>query len=335
MPVDPAIENLVKQLEAVPPPARELTIAEKRARNSLLALAMSPNPPLQVNSVHDDNLVGVPVRVYRPKARGRVPTVAYFHGGAFVYGDLDSHDEIGRRLCRDLGAVVVSVGYRLAPEHLYPAAHDDCLAVTRWIADHIDEYGDGNLAVAGDSSGANLAAAVALGFRDEGRPLAAQLLAYPNLDLSHRINYPSYSIYVTGNVMSPGEAADFATLYLSNDPAASAHAPASPLLAKDFTGLAPAVIATAEFDPVHDECLAYAHALTTAGVPVTTLVYPGLIHGFLSLEAVSPAAAGAVGEVYSEFAELLDSQMVQENPHGAHPGTELALAAETGAILRA
>ncbi|WP_405163044.1 alpha/beta hydrolase [Nocardia sp. NBC_01499] len=314
MPLDPAIDGLIKQLAAVPPPARELTIAEKRARNALLALAMSPNPPLQVNSIGDDNLAGVPVRVYRPKTTGRVPTVAYFHGGAFVYGDLDTHDQIGRRLCRDLGAVVVSVGYRLAPEHLYPAAHDDCLTVTRWIADHIDEYGGGNLAVAGDSSGANLAAGVALGFRDEGRPLAAQLLAYPNLDLSHRFNYPSYSVYVTGDVMSPGEAADFAEIYLASDATACDHAPASPLLAKDFTGLAAAVIATAEFDPVHDECLAYARALTSAGVPVTTLVYPGLIHGFLSLEAVSPAAAGAVSEVYGEFAELLNARVVQDNP---------------------
>ncbi|WP_433654535.1 alpha/beta hydrolase [Nocardia sp. CA-128927] len=314
MPLDAAIEILVKQLEAVPPPARELTIAEKRARNALLALAMSPNPPLQVSSIGDDNLAGVPVRVYRPKATGRVPTVAYFHGGAFVYGDLDTHDEVARRLSRDVGAVVVSVGYRLAPEHLYPAAHDDCLAVTRWIADHIDEYGGANLAVAGDSSGANLAAGVALGFRDEGRPLAGQLLAYPNLDLSHRINYPSYSVYVTGDVMAPGEAADFAKLYLSSDPTACDRAPASPLLATDFTGLAPAVIATAEFDPVQDECLAYAHALTTAGVPVKTLVYPGLIHGFLNLEAVSPAAAGAVGEVFGEFAELLNGPVVLENP---------------------
>ncbi|MFI5782885.1 alpha/beta hydrolase [Nocardia sp. NPDC051570] len=305
MPLDPALDALIKQVAAVPTPATPLTLAEQRAERRQLALAVAPSPPLAVGSVRDDTLAGVPVRIYSPQATSPMPTVVYFHGGAFVYGDLDLCDQICRRLCRDVRAVVVSADYQLAPEHLYPAAHDDCLAVTRWVAEHIADYGGGNLAVAGDSVGANLAASVALCCRDEGVPLAAQLLAYPSVDLSGHTHYPSQSIDITGNLMSPTEAAECAEVYLSSDPTAGDRAPASPLLAEDFTGLAPAVIGTAEFDPVRDECLAYADTLTAAGVPVITHVYPGLIHGFLSLSTISPAADKATAEVYAELAALL------------------------------
>ncbi|MFI5782855.1 alpha/beta hydrolase [Nocardia sp. NPDC051570] len=299
MPLDPAIEGFMKQLET-----DKTTITEKRVSNRLLTFAVSPRPPQAAGQVSGGMVAGVPVRMYHPTTPGPLPTVVYFHGGCFVYGDLNTHDQIGRRLSRDTGAVVVSVGYRLAPEHLYPAAHDDCLAVTRWVADHIDDYGGGNLAVAGDSAGANLAAAVALGFRDEGRALAGQLLAYANLDLSGR-HYPSHDVGATGPFLNPVEAADFTELYLSSDPSARDHAPASPLLASNFAGLAPAVIATSEYDPVRDECFAYSDALTVAGVPVTLHDYPGLIHGFLSLVTISTAAADAAAEVYAEFAALI------------------------------
>ncbi|MFI5783085.1 alpha/beta hydrolase [Nocardia sp. NPDC051570] len=305
MPLDPGIRALIKQVADSPSAADPLSLDEKRVAHQRLALSLAPNPPLAVGSVHDDTLAGVPVRVYRPDVIGETPAVVCCHGGSFVLSDLDTYDHVSRRLCRDANVTVIDVGFRRAPEYLYPAAYDDCLAVTRWVADHIDDYGGGKLAIAGDSAGGNLATGVAFGFRDEGRHLDAQLLAYPSTDLSGRTHYASRDISITGNVMSPVDDEIFSRIYLSSDPTAKDHAPASPLLADDFTNLPPTIIATAEFDPVRDECAAYADKLATAGVPVTLHVYAGLIHGFLNFSSVSPAIDAAITEMYTELAKLL------------------------------
>jgi acetyl esterase len=163
-----------------------------RQGNRMLSLAVALDPPVAVGRVADDTLAGVPVRIYRPEAAGPAPTIVFLHGGGFIVGDLDTHDSVCRRLVRDLGAVVVSVAYRLAPEHPFPAGYEDSVGAARHVADHIDDFGGGKLAVAGDSAGGNLAAGVAQAFRDEGRPLAAQLLAYPATDLSGTRDYPSH-----------------------------------------------------------------------------------------------------------------------------------------------
>ncbi|MEU9713952.1 alpha/beta hydrolase [Streptomyces sp. NPDC047976] len=305
-PIDPQITALLEQFGlSGPPPATPPTVEQMRAGNRMLSLAVAPDPPIEVASVRDDRLAGVPVRIYRPEAAGPVPTVVFIHGGGFVVGDLDTHDGVCRRLCRDLGAVVAGPDYRLAPEHPFPAAYEDCLAVARHVADHPAGFGGGPLAVAGDSAGANLAAGVALAFRDEGRPLAAQLLAYPATDLRIGIGHPSRSECATGYLLTTAECENDIRLYLADDPTAGTRAPASPLLAEDLTGLAPAIVGCGELDPLRDEGLAYADALAAAGVPVARHVYPGLIHGFINYGTRSRAADAAVTQMYTELGRLL------------------------------
>lgn len=307
MPMDPEIAALLKQYGVDgPAPAEPPTVADMRAGNRTLSLAVAPDPPIEVGEAGDDRIAGVPVRTYRPETPApAAPTVVFFHGGGFVVGDLDTHDGVCRRLCRDLGAVVVSVGYRLAPEFTFPAGFDDCVAVTSHVAESIGEYGGGVLGVAGDSAGGGLAAGVALAFRDEGRPLAAQLLAYPCMDLSPGRSHASLTENATGYLLTTAEVENDIGLYLGEMRAAADFPPASPLLATSHADLAPAVIGCGEYDPLRDEGLAYADALAAAGVTVHKHRYPGLIHGFLSFDAHSKAADAAVTEMFREYGELL------------------------------
>ncbi|WP_407840295.1 alpha/beta hydrolase [Streptomyces sp. DSM 116496] len=203
MPLDPSVAALLSQVPAGPR-ERILTAdpAELRERERHANAAVAPRTPIGVGSVADETVPGpagpVPVRVYRPAVEGAAvggaavdgatATVVFFHGGGWIVGDLDTHDHVARRLCRDLGSVVVAVHYRRLPEHAFPAAYEDCLAAARRTAGHIDRYGGrrDRLALAGDSAGAALAASVALAFRDAGEPLAAQPLAYPATDRTSR-----------------------------------------------------------------------------------------------------------------------------------------------------
>jgi acetyl esterase len=230
--------------------------------------------------------------------------VVFFHGGGFVLGDVDTHDNQCRALCTGVEAVVLSVGYRLAPEHPCPAAVDDCLAATRWAAEHVADLGGDRdrIAVAGDSAGGNLAAVVCQQARDTGGPaLAAQLLIYPGVDFETR--YPSEEENAEGYFLTLEDMIWFADNYAGHmdrrDPRMS------PLRAAELSGLPPAVIATAEFDPLRDQGEAYADALERAGVPVVRRRYDGLIHGFFDLGALSPACAGAVSELCADLRGLL------------------------------
>ncbi|MEU5306716.1 alpha/beta hydrolase [Streptomyces noursei] len=242
---------------------------------------------------------------YRPDGGGPFPTVVFFHGGGFVAGDLDTHDDVTRRMCRDVNAVVVAVEYRLAPEHPFPAAYDDRLAATHGIAEHIDDYGcrRDRLAVAGDSAGGNLAVTVALTFRDEGRPLAAQLLVYPATDFVG--DHPSRTENANGYFLGTQDVLDLQHLYVGQDRALRGSFKASPLRADSFAGLAPAIVGTAQYDPLRDEGNAYAQALEEAGVDVFARTYAGLIHGFLNLFPVAPAADAAVTELYTRLKHQL------------------------------
>ncbi len=179
---------------------------------------------------------------------------------------------------------MVSVGYRLAPGHPFPAGYGDCLAVARHVAVHRARFGGGPIALAGDSAGANFAAALALALRDDGTPVAAQLLAYPATDLSGRTAYPSMVENATGYLLTAVECENDIQLYTGGDPATLAAPRVSPLLAADHTGLAPAVIGTGEHDPLRDQGLAYAEVPAAAGVPVGKHLYPGLIHGCLTYD---------------------------------------------------
>ncbi|MCX5009814.1 alpha/beta hydrolase [Streptomyces sp. NBC_00555] len=311
MPVDPSIAAILDQVNAHPVPRVIDTDPEVlREVNRRMGAGVAPREPIEVGSVEDTAVPGpagqIPVRVYRPEGGGPVPTVVFFHGGGWLTGDLDTHDDVTRRMCRDVHTVVVAVDYRLAPEHPFPAAYDDCLAAARHVADHIDEYGGrrDRLAVAGDSAGGNLAAAVALTFRDEDRPLAAQLLVYPATDFAG--DYPSRAENATGYVLGTRDVLDLQHLYAGDDPAVRNSFQVSPLRAESFTGLAPAVIGTAQYDPLRDEGNAYAERLENAGVDVFARTYDGLIHTFLNLFPISPAADAAVTELYAQLKKRLD-----------------------------
>jgi acetyl esterase len=242
-------------------------------------------------------------RIYRPDAEGPLPTVVFIHGGGFVLGDVETHDNQCRTLANELGAVVLSTDYRRAPEERFPAALDDALAATRWAAEHVDELGGdpAKLAVAGDSAGGNLAAVVAQQARETGPALAGQLLIYPGTDFVTR--HPSEEENAEGYFLTLADMEWFADHYTGD--ADRSDPRLSPGLSTDLTGLPPAVIATAEYDPLRDQGNAYADALEAAGVPVVKRCYPGLIHGFFDLSALSPAAAAAVREVCADFRALL------------------------------
>src|ERR1700691_2510492 len=206
------------------------------------------------------------IRIYRPEGAESAPLVTFFHGGGWVIGDIDTHDGSCRILSRRTGAVVVSVDYRLAPEHPFPAALDDCDAAVTWVAGQAEDLGGdpGRLAVAGDSAGGNLAAAVTLRARERGGPaIAAQPLVDPAVDFT--TVRPSELSTGEGYLLTAAAMHWFAAQYLGDHDPSDPRA--SPLLA-DLTGLPPAVVATAEFDPLRDEGRAYADALRDAGVAV-------------------------------------------------------------------
>ncbi|HXQ59250.1 MAG TPA: alpha/beta hydrolase [Acidimicrobiales bacterium] len=312
MPLEPATQAIVDQMAAagtVDFAALDADSFRRLFRDSLGALDHAA-PPADVSSVDNETIPGpggpIRIRVYRPRAEEAVPVVTYFHGGGWVIGDIDTHDGTCRTLCHRTGAVVVSVDYRLAPEHRFPAALDDCEAATAWVADHARHLGGDpeRLAVAGDSAGGNLAAAVTLRARERGGPaLRAQALVYPAVDFT--TERPSVRSNGEGYLLTAAAMRWFCAQYLGDhDPGDPM---ASPLLADLAAGpaLPPAVVAIAEFDPLRDEGRAYAEGLAGAGVPVHLLEFPGLVHGFMGLGALSPASARATDEVWAAFAGLL------------------------------
>jgi acetyl esterase len=223
----------------------------------------------------------VSVRLYAPAAAAPLPIVMYFHGGGWVLGDLNTHDTLCRRLSFAAGAMVVSVDYRRAPERPYPAALDDCFAATQYVAEHATELGGdaGRLLVAGDSAGANLAAAVALKARDEGRPaIHAQILIYPALE--PRCDTPSYLAFAEGHGLTRAAMSWFWGQYLGEE-RETADAYAAPARAASLAGLPPTHLLTAEADVLRDEGERFAARLKAAGVPTTSRRYDGMIHGFV------------------------------------------------------
>jgi acetyl esterase len=244
-------------------------------------------------------------RVYRPAPGAGLPGIVFFHGGGWVICDLDSHDPLCRRMANATGAVVVSVDYRLAPEHRFPAAADDALAALRWAAGHAALLGIDarRLAVAGDSAGGNLAASACVRARDERRPaIAAQLLVYPVLD--HAFDTASYRENADGYNVTRRAMEWFWAHYLG--PEGDGRSPvASPLRTRSLAGLPPAVIVTAGCDPLRDEGLAFAHRLARDGVDVELQHHPGMYHGFFGAVAQLPAAARANSLAFAALQKLL------------------------------
>lgn len=241
----------------------------------------------------------IPARFYEPPGAGleRRPLVVYFHGGGWVLGDLDTHDGLCRFLAANAAVAVLSVDYRLAPEHPFPAAVEDAFAAFRWAAAENPRLGadPSRIAVAGDSAGGNLAAAVSLLARDDGGPSPAmQALIYPVVDAPGE--QPSRDTFAEGYLLTKADMEWFERHYLSG--ASSCEDPRVSLLsAGDLSGLPPTYITTAGFDPLRDEGEAYAARLREAGVAVALRRHPGLIHGFANMTAISRTARGAMHEL--------------------------------------
>ena len=308
MPLHPHIANALKAAESLPA-ANTLPVDQARAQ----AKARYPmkDPPRPVGAVRDILLPGgdhaIRARVYNPPGTAPFPLLTFFHGSGFVLLDLDTHDAICRELCIGAGCTVVSVDYRLAPEDRFPAAPDDCLAATRWVAAHAAELsGDATrIAVAGDSAGGCLSAVTALRIRDEGGPrLCGQLLFYPVMD------YPD-PLTSTHEAFAEGYGLTLAVLrwywahYLP-DPSYASDPRAAPLRSASFAGLPPALVQTAEYDVLRDEGERYAEVLERAGVEAQSQRCMGMNHGFLKyigiLEEADAAMAAATAWLRARFA---------------------------------
>ena len=299
MPLDPKAQQFLDQITAAGlPPFDAIPVEESRR----LTASMFPTlvEPVSIAKSEDRRIPGavgeIPVRIFTPGHARPYPVVVYLHGGGWVIGDIDSYDGTCRALANAVPAVVVSVGYRLAPEDKFPAAADDCYAATCWVADHAAEIGgDANrIAVAGDSAGGNLSAVVALMARDRGGPkLRHQVLIYPVTDAN--FDTPSYRQNANGYFLTQDMMRWFWDQYAPS-PVARAHAYASPLRAQDLRGLPAATVITAEFDPLRDEGETYAARLREADVAVRLSRYSGMIHGFFTMTTVFDQAKQAMNE---------------------------------------
>jgi acetyl esterase len=284
-------------------PARAVGAAELRRAQRLRVDARPRGPELAHVGDLTVGSTSVRARLYRPSAAVG-PLVVFLHGGMWTIGDLESHDRMCRRLAARTGAAVLSVDFRRAPEHPWPAAVDDCAEVVRWA---VTGGGPGTriagpVVVMGDSSGGNLAALACLRLRDDGGPLpAGQVLAYPNTDLT--LSRPSVRSKATGWGLTADDVAWGAEQWVP-DPSRRADPAVSPVYA-DLGGLPPAVVVTAEHDPLRDEGDAYAARLAAANVPVGHRCETGMVHGFLTLDTLSPAAAAAGERVFADVTDLL------------------------------
>ena len=326
MPLDPQVVSYIAQLQELGAlPASEVPLQTARSGYDAGAAALF-GPADEVASVEDVDAAGVPVRVFRPRDGARVTdpgpdqthpggstfaatlpqnsplqdstaAVVYLHGGGWVVGGPESHDPLCRTLAARSGCTLIAADYRRAPEHPYPAAIEDAWTAARWAAERFSQ-----LAVAGDSAGGQLAASVALRARESGIRLALQALIYPVT------NHP-------GSASSYGDVGEetplngelmwwFWSQYLT-DASRAGEPDCSPLRAPDLSGLAPALILTAEYDPLHNEGEAYGARLREAGVPATVHRYEGMIHGFIRMPAVLDRASGAIDEVATALADAL------------------------------
>jgi acetyl esterase len=285
MSLDPQAKALLDQMAASgAPPLNKLSPPDARKMFDQMTqlLGMKPEP---VSKVEDRLIPGpagqIRVRVYTPQGSAPFPVLVFFHGGGFVIGSIELYDEFCRELTNGAGSIVVSVDYRLAPEHKFPAAVEDCYAATKWVAENAKSIdGDAtHIAVGGDSAGGNLAAVVALIARDSKKlPLVFQVLIYPVTGAGY--DTQSARENATGYFLTRDDMIWFDSLYLRSD-ADRDNPRVSPLHAKTLSGLPPALVITAEFDPLRDDGEAYADKLRKSGVTVVCTRYNGMIHGFL------------------------------------------------------
>lgn len=308
--LDPHLAMLLAVDERIRPGAADIPVAEQRAIN-LSASRIAAGTPIEIGPVRDLMIDGgagqLRARLYTPPTLGTDrPLVVFFHGGGWVVGSVDSHDQPCRLLSKYADVHVLSVDYRLAPEHPFPAAVDDGLAAFLWAHENAESLGvrSGRIAVAGDSAGGNIAAVVCHQTRDQGLPQpVAQLLIYPATDGS--VNRPSKDLFGHGFFLDRPQMDTYWDTYRAgtahNDPRLS------PLCSADFSNLAPAVISTGALDPLRDEGEAYAHALREAGVCVALRRASGLVHGFFSMTGIHRASLEESIAIAGAFSALLDT----------------------------
>lgn len=318
MPLDPQTQALLDQAHAAKGPALyEMPVTDARAALKAMALAMGP-PPARMARAEDRKIPGpggdIPIRIYwpQPTAAGAGAGIAVLiHGGGFFLGDIEIHDALARCIAARANIIVVSVDYRLAPEHRFPAAVDDSFAAVRWTAANAASLGGdpARLAVIGDSAGGNLAAVVChLAKANNGPALAAQVLLYPAVDLDPSAKYESRALFGGGEYFLGNKDME----YIAGIYPTAAHALTdqrlSPIHAKDFTGLPPALIVTAGHDPLRDEGRHYADRLQAAGVAVTYRCFDSTIHGFISFAGVIPAGDEGLSQISRFLSDTLKSR---------------------------
>jgi len=280
-----------------------------RFRREMRALAGPVEP---VGRVHDFTIDGpggaIAVRHYVPEAPPTRPLLVYLHGGGFVIGDLDTHDQCCRIICREARIHVLAVDYRLAPEHPFPAAVDDATAALHWARAHAASLGadPARVALGGDSAGGNLTAVVSAAERDRGAPPFVQLLIYPVVDAATDLR-PSAALFGEGYFLSNADRAAFSRHYLGARPPSAIDPRLAPLRARDFGGLPPSLVVTAGFDTLRDEGEEYAAALDAAGVDVRLRRFASLGHGFVNMTGITPSAREAMIQIGCELRALLDA----------------------------
>lgn len=312
MPLDPQVKAIVDQVAALNMPAfHQLTPQQARAQSEAMRPKTTGEPVAKVEDRTIPGLAGqIPIRIYTPAGQGPFGALLFYHGGGWVIGTLDGSDAVCRTLANGAGCVVLSVDYRMAPEDLFPAAADDCYAAVTWVADNAAQLNIDRrrIAVSGVSAGGNLAAVVALMARDQGGPaIAHQLLVVPVTD--YNFETPSYSENADGPQLTRDSMRWFWKLYAPDEERAR-HPYASPLRAESLSGLPPAHVLTAQYDPLRDEGKAYADRLRSAGVPVTYTSYEGMTHGFFGMFAGVDRARAAVQDACTELKQVFAAQPV-------------------------
>jgi len=307
---DEGIRRFMAESDALNPPgAVNLTMAQQRAfYDKLCAHFRRPRPAgLDVRDLAVEGPGGaVPIRLYRPAVREPLPVLLYSHGGGYVLGGLDSHDDICAEIASGAGVVVVAVDYRLAPEHRFPAAFEDCRAAQAWVIAAGSGHGidPARLVIGGDSAGGNLTAALALDARDQGGPaLAGQVLIYPGLGGDRRRG--SYVERANAPGLSTADTEYYRSVYIGppDDPGHASKL-AHPLLETDYRGLPPAFLVAAEWDPVRDDCFVYAERLRAAGIPASVRHEPLLVHAFLRARHMSRPAADSFAAIVAAVRSL-------------------------------
>ncbi len=309
--LDPQIRKVLEDAEtAGGPPVQELTPDEVRA-NLAASFEKLFGPADEVHSVEDADADGVPVRIYRPVAtepgsdKGSTALV-YFHGGGFVGGSVEVYDPLARAFAKRAGCVVISVDYRLAPEHPFPAALDDAWTATKWVTSNAEKLGldEMKIGVGGDSAGGALAAICARRARDHGIAIAAQLLLYPMTH--HDLNTPSYSLYSQGYLLTRDAMDWYWKQYLGEEGDGSENPDVSPAAERDLRRLPRAIVVTAEADVLRDEAEAYAQRLFIATVETEGYRYDGMVHGFLRMPGAVDRSNQALDEISESLAAALE-----------------------------